>query len=192
MCLQVLNCQTLADCYTMDKITFPKNQGQIVDNLVQFDNTIIRTSLKTAVISNKNSEQFQFHLGNKPNADYCEVVLVFYLDSTRSIRKFISVLDARDVYKIKEKNFTWSKTNRPEILKNKISYEDEDFSEQVKFEMLKIVNKYKSNIFTSYTIKVFALKAAKFSLFCAFFALDTLFHNCITCQQKRTTKKVHI
>lgn len=111
--------------------------------MIKLNDQIINTSLKTAVINNSDPDQLFFELGNKPCAGHCQVVLAFYLDRSRKIREFISVIDAQDVYSTKGKNFYWSKTSRPDILKSKISVSDADCAEQVKCAMLKIVNKYK-------------------------------------------------
>jgi hypothetical protein len=120
--MEVENTRALAKVVGFENLIAPFAQMETVDIIVMMDGVQVKTSLETACKDGKKA--FRFGLKAAPNWAFCDVVMVFYVNS-EGIRTHVSVLCAREVYDVERKsnhdNYGWSPTNRPHVLKTRIS-----------------------------------------------------------------------
>lgn len=120
--VEIGNGRALADVLGGLCLSAPFMQNETVDVIVTIDNLTSRVSFKTA--SRDKSGGFFFNKGVAPNDQFCEIVMMFYIDrkSEEQTRTHLSIISARDVYGDGvDKTFCWSKTNKPHILNDRIS-----------------------------------------------------------------------
>jgi hypothetical protein len=116
------NIKALAKVLGFENLIAPLSQGETVDIIVMIDGVQVKTSMKTASRGSKHG--FVFELGAAQNSGFCDVVMMFYVNS-QGIRTHVSVLCAREVYDVERKckrdTFGWSPTLRPHVLETRIS-----------------------------------------------------------------------
>jgi hypothetical protein len=115
---EVMNCKALAEIVGFENLSAPLAQNECVDTVACIAGTQVKVSLKTASLNGKG---YQLEIGNAPNSQFCDVVLIFYINRVTGERTHVSVLCAKEVYSATTKAFIWSPTQRPHIMKTKIS-----------------------------------------------------------------------
>jgi hypothetical protein len=132
--VEVMNCKALSEIVGFDKLTAPLAQNECTDTIAHIDGTQVKISLKTATLHDRG---FRFKISRAPNASFCDIVLVFYIDRITGERTHVSVLSAKEVYSIKTKAFYWSGTRRVHILKSRISLSDAEAARKQLQEQIK-------------------------------------------------------
>lgn len=118
--LEVDNSQSLAQVVKFENMTAPLAQNETVDVILSIGGKSVNVSLKTASLHGK--EGYRFVISKAPNAKFCDVVLVFYVNRKTSVRTHVSVLDSKKIYTgDKLKMFCWSNISKKHILKQRIS-----------------------------------------------------------------------
>lgn len=131
--IEVNNIKALAVAIGFDNITAPIVQNETVDIILTLGDISANVSIKTASLNDGNNGTGYFFASSvAPNSQFCDVVMVFYVNRKTGQRTHVSVIDARTVYDTKKTSFCWGNKKRPEIGKTKINLTSVNVLELIK------------------------------------------------------------